>query len=379
MNIKRENIPISENSTSRKKGKTILLSTLSVLFVGILSFISLLLIWSPGKPRPLLDENGVVMANSLSEKIFIKVNGTTQGMFIKSKNIDNPVLLFLHGGPGMPEYFLTQQYPTGLENDFTVVWWDRRGAGLSYSPDIPRESLTIEQSILDTITVTNYLRNRFKKDKIYLLGHSGGSFIGIQVVKQAPDLYYAYLGMGQMTYQVKSEKLAYEYMLQKYKEIGDSRMVGILEQNPVTLSVPLPRGYEKIRDEAMHRLGIGSTRDMDSVITGIFLPSWKFPEYTLREKINLWKGKFFSHSVMWNEMIATDLTKQFTEFDLPIYFLEGKYDYTCSYDLASEYFSHISAPIKRFYTFENSAHSPIFEEPQRMYEVLQEIVRNVSS
>jgi len=211
------------------------------------------------------------------------------------------------------------------------------------------------------------------------LGHSGGSFIGIQVVKQAPDLYYAYLGMGQMTYQVKSEKLAYEYMLQKYKEIGDSRMVGILEQNPVTLSVPLPRGYEKIRDEAMHRLGIGSTRDMDSVITGIFLPSWKFPEYTLREKINLWKGKFFSHSVMWNEMIATDLTKQFTEFDLPIYFLEGKYDYTCSYDLASEYFSHISAPIKRFYTFENSAHSPIFEEPQRMYEVLQEIVRNVSS
>lgn len=279
----------------------------------------------------------------------------------------------------MPEYFLTQQYPTGLENDFTVVWWDRRGAGLSYSPNISKETLTIEQSILDTIAVTNYLRDRFGKEKIYLMGHSGGSFIGIQVAKRAPEMFYAYLGMGQMTYQVKSEKLAYEYMLKKYSELGDSRMVRLLEENPVTLSVPLPPVYEKIRDEAMHRLGVGSTRDMDSVITGVFLPSWKFSEYTLREKINLWRGKFFSHAVIWNEMIATDLTKQFTEFELPVYFLEGKYDYTCSYYLANDYYSNLTAPIKGFYTFEYSAHSPIFEEPEKMREVLHEISVQVSA
>lgn len=351
----------------------------SLVLIGIITLTALLFIWSPGNSKAILDENGDVMANSLSEKVFIEVNGTTQGMFIKSTNIDNPVLLFLHGGPGMPEYFLTKQYPTGLENDFTVVWWDRRGAGLSFSPKIPRESQTIEQSIQDTITVTNYLRERFKKEKIYLLGHSGGSFIGIQVAKRSPTLYYAYIGMAQMVYQVKSEKLAYEYMLPKYREMGDSRMVRLLEQNPVTLSVPLPLGYEKIRDEAMHRLGVGSTRDMDSVITGVFLPSWRFPEYTLREKINLWRGKFLTHAVMWNEMIAIDLNKQFTEFDLPIYFLEGKYDYTCSYDLAYEYYSNLKAPIKGFYTFENSAHSPIFEEPDKMRAVLQEISSAVTS
>ncbi|PKN82901.1 MAG: alpha/beta hydrolase, partial [Chloroflexi bacterium HGW-Chloroflexi-8] len=328
----------SKQSVGLKILTTTLVSIFSFLLIGILAVTSLLFIWSPGEAKPLMDENGEVMINSLSEKTFIKVNGTTQGMFIKSANTNNPVLLFLHGGPGMPEYFLTQQYPTRLENDFTVVWWDRRGAGLSYSPNISKETLTIEQSIIDTIAVTNYLRDRFGKEKIYLMGHSGGSFIGIQVAKRAPELYYAYIGMAQMVYQVKSEKLAYEYMLPKYREMGDTRMVRLLENNPVTLSVPLPLGYEKIRDEAMHRLGVGSTRDMDSVITGVFLPSWKFPEYTLKEKINLWKGKFFTHSAMWNEMIATDLTQNFTEFDLPIYFLEGKYDYTCSYELAKEYF-----------------------------------------
>lgn len=355
------------------------LSLLSLVFVGIITLTTLLLIWSPGDSKAILDENGDAMANSLSEKVFIDVNGTTQGMFIKSTNIDNPVLLFLHGGPGMPEYFLTKQYPTGLENDFTVVWWDRRGAGLSYSPNISKETLTIEQSILDTIAVTNYLRDRFGKEKIYLMGHSGGSFIGIQVAKRAPELYYAYIGMAQMVYQVKSEKLAYDYMLPRYLEMGDKRMVRLLEKNPVTLSVPLPLGYEKIRDEAMHRLGVGSTRDMDSVITGVFLPSWRFPEYTLREKINLWRGKFFTHSVIWNEMIATDLNKQFTDFDLPVYFLEGRYDYTCSYDLAFEYYSNLTAPVKGFYTFENSAHSPIFEEPDKMRAVMQEISSSVTS
>lgn len=152
-----------ERSSVSKWIRRSVLIFLSLVLVGIITLTALLFIWSPGNSKAILDENGDVMANSLSEKVFIEVNGTTQGMFIKSTNIDNPVLLFLHGGPGMPEYFLTKQYPTGLENDFTVVWWDRRGAGLSFSPKIPRGSQTIEQSIQDTITVTNYLRERFKR------------------------------------------------------------------------------------------------------------------------------------------------------------------------------------------------------------------------
>lgn len=307
----------------------------------------------------------------LSEKTRVDINGVKQGMFIKSRDVNHPVLLFLHGGPGMPEYFLTQQYPTGLEEDFTVVWWDRRGAGLSYRPDIPRETMTVEQSIADTLAVTNYLRQRFGQERIYLLAHSGGSFIGIQAAARVPELYDAYLGMGQMAHQIQSEKLAYDYMLQQFKANGNTRMVRKLEKAPVTLTVPLPPAYAAVRDEAMHTLGVGTTRDMKSVVTGIFLPSWRFREYTLREKINLWRGKLFSHAILWDEMIATDLTRQVTRLDLPVYFFHGRYDYTCSYDLAKAYFEMLAAPLKGFYTFEQSAHSPCFEEPEKMRQILR--------
>jgi len=125
-----------------------------------------------------VDENGSPLAGSISEKVFVNINGVEQGMFIKSKDATHPVLLYLHGG--MPDYFLTQRYPTGLEDYFTVVWWEQRGSGISYSADIPPETMTLEQMISDTLEVTNYLRHRFGKEKIYLMGHSGGTFIGIQ-------------------------------------------------------------------------------------------------------------------------------------------------------------------------------------------------------
>jgi pimeloyl-ACP methyl ester carboxylesterase len=150
-----------------------------------------------------------------------------------------------------------------------------------------------------------------------------------------------------------------------------------LEAAPPTMTVPLPKAYDALRDEYMHGIGIGTTHDMNSVITGIFLPSWQFHEYTLREKINLWSGKFYSRSRsfnLWDKMQATDLTQQVTELEIPVYFLHGAYDYTCAYPLAREYFEDLKAPLKGFYTFEQSAHSPMFEEPEKVLQILQEDV-----
>jgi pimeloyl-ACP methyl ester carboxylesterase len=320
-----------------------------------------------------VDENGNPLAGSISEKVFVNINGVEQGMFIKSKDATHPVLLYLHGG--MPDYFLTQRYPTGLEDYFTVVWWEQRGLGLSYNADIPLETMTLEQMMSDALEVTNYLRNRFHKEKIYLMGHSGGTFIGIQAAAQAPELYYAYIGVAQMSNQLKSERLAYEYMLQQFKESGNTKMVRKLEEAPVTMTDGTPYTYLALRDPAMHSLGIGTTHDMNSVITGIFLPSLTSREYTLGEKVNMWRGKSRSGvSPLWDDMLSTDLSKEVTELSIPVYFFEGIYDYTCSYTLAKEYFDQLKAPIKGFYTFEQSAHSPLFEEPEKMGHILQEDV-----
>jgi pimeloyl-ACP methyl ester carboxylesterase len=349
---------------------------LIMIYVPLAAFLVLAcVLWamSPGKPQPFLDENGTPLTGSISEKIHVNINGIEQGMFIKSKKAGSPVLLFVHGGPGMPEYWLTQRYPTGLENDFTVVWWEQRGAGLSYSPDIPAGTMTAEQYISDTLEVARYLRERFGQEKIYLMAHSWGSYIGIQAAAREPGLFHAYIGIGQISHQIQSEQLAYEYALEYYRQSDDATMVEKLEAAPPTMTVPLPANYEALRDTYMHGAGIGTTRDMDSVITGIFLPSWLFREYTLGEKINLWRGKFHSRSrefSLWDKMQVTDMSQQVTELDIPVYFFHGKYDYTCAYPLAKEYFEKVNAPVKGFYTFEKSAHSPMFEEPEKVQQIL---------
>ncbi|MEY4550415.1 MAG: hypothetical protein RL685_6610 [Pseudomonadota bacterium] len=181
---------------SARKVVRSLLIVVSAPFVALLVLVVALLLNSSGEPAPFLDAAGERSRGSLSEKIYVEINGTRQGMFIKSKDVTHPVLLYLHGG--MPDYFLTRQHPTGLEDTFTVVWWEQRGSGISYAADIPPETMTLEQLIGDTVAVTNYLRQRFDKQKIYLMGHSGGSFIGIQAAARAPELYHAYIGVAQM-------------------------------------------------------------------------------------------------------------------------------------------------------------------------------------
>jgi pimeloyl-ACP methyl ester carboxylesterase len=334
-----------------------------------------LFLFSPGKVNPILDGSGKPVEGSTSEKLFIDINGVRQGMFIKSKNAENPVLLYLHGG--MPDYFLTEKYPTGLENYFTMVWWEQRGSGLSYSKSIPSGTMTPEQMISDTKEITNYLRKRLGKEKIYLMGHSGGTFIGIQSAKMYPELYSAYLGVAQISNQLRSEKLAYDYMLEQFRNKGDLRMVKKLEASPVTLTDGMPSSYGAIRDIAMHSLGIGTTHDMKSVVTGIFFPSLKCREYTLSEKINMWVGK--SHAgicIVWEKILSTDLSATITELKIPVYFFEGVYDYTCSYEEAKSFFNKLKAPVKGFYVFENSAHSPLFEEPDKMQKIIREDVLN---
>jgi pimeloyl-ACP methyl ester carboxylesterase len=345
----------------------------AVTFACLFILVVVLALRSSGKPNSIRDENGAPAPGSLSEKTFVNINGVNQGMMIQSRDTSNPVLLFLHGG--MPEYFLTEKYPTGMENDFTVVWWEQRGSGLSYSPDIPRDTINAEQLISDTLALTDYLRQRFGQDKIYLMGHSGGTFIGIQAVARAPELYHAYIGVAQMSHQLRSEKLAYDHMLEQFKANGNTEMVRKLEAAPVTMTDGTPAAYLQVRDQAMHMLGVGTTHEMKSILTGIFIPSWLNREYTLGEKVNLWRGKAQGGvSILFETMQHTDLSAQVTDFHLPIYLLSGIHDYTCNYTLAKDYFEKIKAPVKGFYTFAQSAHSPMFEEPQKLQKILREDV-----
>lgn len=342
------------------------LVVVTVLVVGLGYLIAL----SPGRPAPLRDGNGELIPFSLSERITVQIGGVAQGMIIQSVDPANPVLLFLHGGPGMTEFFMEQDYPTGLERHFTMVWWEQRGAGMSFSADIAPATMTMAQMIADTIEVADYLRERFGQDRIVLLGHSWGSYLGIQVAAEAPDRFLAYVGMAQIVHQLRSEVMAHDNLLGFYRARGDMAMVRNLEAAPVSMVDGLSPAWMRRRDAAMHRAGSGQARDIDSVITGIFLPVWRVRAYTLMDKINLWRGRIWSRPFFWEEMLRDDLGARLTTFRLPVYFFVGRYDQTASPTLSRAYFDAIDAPAGGFCEFENSAHSPLFEEPERATQIL---------
>jgi pimeloyl-ACP methyl ester carboxylesterase len=349
------------------------LLVLLALAAPVLGSAGLLLFWSwPGRPEPFRGADGRLLPGSVSEKLRVRINGVEQGMFLKGRDTARPVLLYLHGG--MPDYFLSQLHPAGLEELFTVCWWEQRGSGISYDPGAPPGSVTLEQLVSDTLEVANYLRRRFGQERIYLMGHSGGTFLGMLAIARAPQLFHAYVGVAQMSDQFKSEQLAYAHLLAEYRRRGDAAMVRRLEAAPVT-PAGIPDAYYDVRDVAMHELGVGTMRGMRSVATGIFLASLRSREYTPGEKLRTWRGKAATGvSSVWKEMVATDLAKRVPEVEVPVYFFAGAYDQTCSSTLAAGYFAGLKAPLKGLYLFKESAHSPVFEEPERARRILREDV-----
>ena len=328
---------------------------------------------SLGKTKPFMDENGNILEGSISEKIFIDVNGMSLGMFIMAKDRNKPVLLFLGGGPAIPEYLLEIDCPSGLENEFVVCYPSYRGTSLSYSPDTAVESMTKDQYIDDAVEITNYLRNRFGQEKIYLIGHSFGTYIAINTVYKHPELYHAYIAMAQIVNQNESEILAFNYMYEQYRAQGNTRMMKRFEEWPMVSSEDVKKYYttSSLRDTAMHDLGVGTTRTMRSVISGIFFPSLRHTIYTPLERINIWRGRAFTKKTpIAISSLSFNAFNEIHGIDIPIYFLAGFYDYTCCYSLQKEYYEKIEAPLKAFYTFHNSAHCPLFEESEKTMGIL---------
>lgn len=350
------------------------LALVIIFIMCLITFSTFLFVVSPGRLKPYLDQAGHVLAGSISEKIFIKIGGVKQGMFIRGKDLKNPVLLFVHGGPSFPEYFLVDKYPVGLEDHFTVCYWEQRGGGISYTHDVTLESMTLEQLASDAIEVTHYLCDRFGKEKIYIMAHSGGTSFAIQAVENYPQLFHAYIGIAQITRQGESEKLGYKYMMNQYMANGNSKMVANLKKYPILEndSLILPFLNSVLRDKAQHDLGIGTMHNMRSIIKDVFLSVWTCRAYTVKEKYNIWIAKFsfIPRSGLRSQILNLDLPVKVPRLEIPVYFFSGKYDLTVNNELSKGYLEKIEAPIKGFYTFTESAHSPMFEEPQRLKEIL---------
>lgn len=366
---------VISNTVSTNRIKAMIFALVFILIILNAVPVYLFLI-SRGKPAYYKDADGNIPEGSISEKVFVNIGGVRQGMFIRSSNIDNPVLLYLHGGPGFPNYFMVEKFNPGLEEHFTVCYWEQRGGGLSWSEEVTVESMTLDQLAGDAIELTRYLRERFGKEKIYILALSGGTTIALPAVARAPEFYHAYIAMAQLTRQRESEKIAFDYIMKQYSEINNRRMLKKLEKyrGLETDSDVLSFYNSGIRDMTMHELGIGTMRTMKSILRDIFIPVWTCRAYTIREKIQIWKSKFrfLPATSLRTETLFTDFAEKYPEIEVPVWFMSGRHDLTVNVGLAEDYYNNLKAPDKRLYIFENSAHSPLFEEPERFMEVIAE-------
>ncbi len=274
--------------------KRMLLILFSIVLGFILMLTCVVLLYSPGKIEQYSDETGKPIHGGIAEKTFIKIGAVLQGMFIRSKNINNPVLVYVHGGPAFPNYFLIDKYKPGLEYFFTVCYWEQRGGGLSYTLEVTLQSMNFNQLASHAIEVTNHLRKRFGKEKIYLMAHSGGTAIALLAVQKEPKIFDAYISIGQITNQAESEKIAYKYMWDKFTADGNQKSVTELKKYPVLeADSNIILFYKsKVRDQYMHQSGIVTMHKMRSVFWSIFIPVWTCKAYTLKEKINIWRSKF---------------------------------------------------------------------------------------
>ena len=342
-----------------------------LLFLTLLVFI---LINSPGKSRPFLDQKGKRVPGSISVIITENINGLNQRMIIRGRDTTKPVLLYLHGGPGDPEFPFVSQFNSDIENIFVVCYWEQRGAGLSYSNNIPPSTMTLPQFVDDAGRVSEYLRHRFNRGKIYLLGHSWGSMLGSLTANKFPYYYYAFISVGQVGNQVRSENLSYEFVLSRAKELKDKIAVRTIEEiGPPPYADP-KEALRKMLIQRKYLITYGG-----AIKNGEFYPKaikslFVCQEYTFGDKINYLRGMKFTKNYLWDVVMKTDLFKAVPSQQIPVYIMQGRFDYQTSYIVAKEYFDSLQAPVKKFFTFENSAHSPIFEEPEKFERILKEIL-----
>ena len=298
------------------------------------------------------------------------IGGIKQFLIIRGENIENPVLLFLHGGPGTSEYSLFKYLNLNIEDIFTVCYWEQRGAGMSYSKDINKETMNLEQMISDTIAVTDYLRYKFNKKKIYIMGHSWGTFLGSYAVNRRPDLYHSYIGIGQVGDIAVSEEEITEFIMSTASKRNDLKAIKRMDfflKNNVDLSQSLRYQITKSRYVTKYNGGLLYKSSSNMTIYIAFLLC---RAYTIKDKINIIFGSKFSIENLFKYCFENNLSETVTEQKIPIYIMNGVHDYQTTYNQAKVYFDNLIAPEKKFYTFENSAHSPLFEEQEKFKNIL---------
>jgi proline iminopeptidase len=314
--------------------------------------------------------------NTIDVMETITIGGIPQVVRIRGRSLDNPVLLYLHGGPGTPMIPFAHRFGDYLEKDFTVVQWDQRGAGKTAAlsdATVIQKTMSIPRMEGDILEMTNYLRKRFHKNKIVLLGHSWGTIIGAPLAKRHPELYSVFVGTGLVVAPVRSEATGYAHTLEEARRMGVKKAVEELE---AIAPFPGPNGsldHLSVRHKWNAYFGesVYGYRDMADAMAKY---AWESPDYTLSDFSRLMNDSD-AYKNIDPYVNAYDVERFGMDWPLPVVIIQGKHDWQTSYDTALDWFGRITAPHKEFLTIEAGAHAPMAEEPAEFGKLMHDHVR----
>lgn len=321
----------------------------------------------------ILNSEGNVTKGSIAELRKVDLNGRKEWISIRGQSTKKPILLFLAGGPGGTQMAAVRHNLGELEKYFLVVNWDQAGSGKSYySADTT--DITVDTYIQDGYALTKYLCKTFGQQKIYLVGESWGSALGIFLASKYPESYHAFIGTGQMVDFVQTEILDYKKAIEIAKAKNDTKKISKLEKN----GLPPYYGSDVTWKSAEYLNYLSSYMARNSEIKNPgfnTLEDMFSSEYGILDKINFFRGVINTFNHVYPQLYKTDLRKDYKKIDVPVYFFIGRHDINAPVSLVDEYYNILQAPDKEFVWFEHSGHSPWINESDKFVQELRRVFR----
>ncbi|WP_260761903.1 alpha/beta fold hydrolase [Mycobacterium sp. SMC-4] len=312
----------------------------------------------PGLTRPFRTAAGAAIPESIAEVGYCRLGGVDQWVLIRGRDLANPPLIHLHGGPGFSETRLLRHFNAELEDRFTVAYWDQRGAGKSFHRGIPRSSMTVEQFLTDLDELVTTVCARVGQERVVLHGHSWGSLLGVLYADRHPERVAAYLGTAQIGDAAAAESASYACALNAAERRGHGRALKALRAIG-----PPPYPAHSVFSERtwLQRLdGQLSPRSLWK-LRGAVLGGGR--ESSPLDLVNEIRGFRFTMDAMWREASALNLLSTVPALRMPVIFLLGRRDHWVPPDTSVAYFDALSAPSKRLVWFDESGHEPFVDEP----------------
>jgi len=374
--LTRRNRPVRAGIPTRSRARTILglvarRGTLTLASLSVVVLVAALA--RPAGTEAINGADGKPLPGSIAELVTLPIGGHDQSIMLRGNKVNAPVLLFLEGGPGGTALGSMRISGQGLEKSFVVATWDQRGTGKSATALEPVATLTVARAVSDTIEVTQYLRARFGQSRIYLVGSSWGTTLGVLAAQQRPDLFHAYVGTGQMVDLQQTDKLMYAESLAYAKRTGDTKFAEQLRAI----------GPPPYTDMLAYPVAISTNPDWDNYTPGTdHDPRSSYPaslfsaEYTLTEQVRSMAAMIDTFALMYPQLQDVDFRRDVHRLEVPVYLVQGAHEAPGRAVLARDWFAALSAPSKHIIEFDHSGHTPHLDEPGRFATFMTDVVVN---